>query len=50
MHGENTTRKRMHGGSMPDGMVENQKFEKPILTPTTKADVGHDEDISKKKF
>jgi len=35
------------GNTMPDGMVENQKFEKPIITPTTKADVGHDEDISK---
>ena len=35
---------------MPDGMVENQKFEKPILTPTTKADVGHDEDISREEI
>lgn len=35
------------GCPMPDGMVENQKFEKPLITPTTKADVGHDEDISK---
>ena len=35
------------GVPMPDGMVENQKFAEPILTPTTKADVGHDEDISK---
>ena len=35
------------GVSMPDGMVENQKFETPIITPTTKADVGHDEDISR---
>ena len=32
---------------MPDGMVENQKFDSPLLTPTTKADVGHDEDISR---
>ena len=32
---------------MPDGMLENQKFESPIITPTTKADVGHDEDISR---
>ena len=32
---------------MKDGMVENQKFESPIITPTTKADVGHDEDISR---
>ncbi|MGQ7868543.1 phosphoribosylaminoimidazolesuccinocarboxamide synthase [Sunxiuqinia sp. sy24] len=35
------------GVPMPDGMVENQKFEQPILTPTTKADEGHDEDISR---
>ncbi len=35
------------GIPMPEGMVENQKFENPILTPTTKADVGHDEDISR---
>ncbi|WP_299577894.1 phosphoribosylaminoimidazolesuccinocarboxamide synthase [uncultured Sunxiuqinia sp.] len=35
------------GVPMPDGMVENQKFDQPILTPTTKADEGHDEDISR---
>ena len=35
---------------MPDGMVENQKFNEPLLTPTTKADVGHDEDISRKEI
>jgi len=35
------------GVAMPDGMIENQKFPEPILTPTTKADVGHDEDISR---
>ena len=40
--------KRMICGiSMPDGMIENQKFDSPIITPTTKADVGHDEDISR---
>ena len=38
------------GVSIPDGMVENQKFEEPILTPTTKADVGHDEDISREEI
>ena len=38
------------GVSMPDGMVENQKFETPIITPTTKADVGHDEDISREEI
>jgi phosphoribosylaminoimidazole-succinocarboxamide synthase len=35
------------GVPMPDGMVEHQKFEKPIITPTTKATHGHDEDISR---
>ena len=35
------------GVPMPDGMVENQKFPKPIITPTTKADEGHDLDISR---
>ena len=34
------------GVRMPDGMVENQKFPEPIITPTTKAVEGHDEDIS----
>lgn len=38
------------GNPLPEGMVENQKFEKPIITPTTKADVGHDEDISKEEI
>ena len=33
---------------MPDGMLENDKFPKPIITPATKAEKGdHDEDISK---
>jgi phosphoribosylaminoimidazole-succinocarboxamide synthase len=35
------------GVPMPDGMIENQKFETPLITPTTKAEVGHDEDISR---
>ncbi|HRH66840.1 MAG TPA: phosphoribosylaminoimidazolesuccinocarboxamide synthase [Bacteroidia bacterium] len=34
------------GVRMPDGMKENDKFPKPIITPTTKASVGHDVDIS----
>ena len=34
------------GVRMPDGKVENQKFPEPIITPTTKAVEGHDEDIS----
>jgi Phosphoribosylaminoimidazolesuccinocarboxamide (SAICAR) synthase len=32
---------------MPDGMKENDKFPEPIITPTTKAVIGHDEDISR---
>jgi len=35
------------GVQMPEGMVENQKFPMPIITPTTKADEGHDLDISR---
>ncbi len=35
------------GVPMPEGMVENQKFPEPLLTPTTKAEEGHDEDISR---
>ena len=38
------------GVTLPEGMVENQKFEKPIITPTTKASEGHDEDISKEEI
>ena len=33
------------GVALPEGMKENQKFPSPILTPTTKADHGHDENI-----
>ena len=38
------------GVSMPDGMKENDKFPTPLLTPTTKAEVGHDEDISREEI
>jgi phosphoribosylaminoimidazole-succinocarboxamide synthase len=38
------------GNILAEGMVENQKFDKPIITPTTKADVGHDEDVSKEEI
>lgn len=34
------------GVKLPDGLRENQKLPEPILTPTTKADEGHDENIS----
>ena len=35
------------GVPLPDGMIENQKFDKPIITPTSKAMDGHDEDLSR---
>jgi phosphoribosylaminoimidazole-succinocarboxamide synthase len=38
------------GVTMPDGMKENDKFPEPIITPSTKADIGHDEDISKEEI
>ncbi len=38
------------GVPLKEGMKENQKFEQPIITPTTKALVGHDEDISKEEI
>ncbi len=34
------------GVTLPDGLVENQQLPSPIITPTTKASEGHDEDIS----
>lgn len=38
------------GVALPDGMKENEKFLTPIITPTTKADEGHDENISKEEI
>jgi phosphoribosylaminoimidazole-succinocarboxamide synthase len=38
------------GVALPEGMKENQKFPTPIITPTTKADEGHDENISKEEI
>jgi phosphoribosylaminoimidazole-succinocarboxamide synthase len=38
------------GIPMPEGMKENQKFPEPIVTPTTKAEEGHDEDISREEI
>ena len=37
---------RVCGVRMPAGMVESEKFVEPLFTPTTKADVGHDENMS----
>ena len=38
------------GVRMPEGMKENDAFPEPIITPATKADEGHDEDISKEEI
>ncbi len=38
------------GVTMPEGMKENDRFPESIITPTTKADVGHDEDISREEI
>lgn len=38
------------GVKLPEGMKENQKFPEPIITPTTKADAGHDENISREEI
>ena len=38
------------GVTMPEGMKENDFFPTPIITPSTKADEGHDEDISKEEI
>ena len=38
------------GVTMPDGMKENDRFPVPLITPTTKAEVGHDEDISREEI
>ena len=38
------------GVRLPEGMRENERFPEPIITPTTKADEGHDENISKEEI
>ncbi|MEG1572232.1 MAG: phosphoribosylaminoimidazolesuccinocarboxamide synthase [Bacteroidales bacterium] len=38
------------GLTMPEGMKENDKFPHPMITPTTKEDIGHDEDVSKEEI
>ena len=38
------------GNILPEGMKENQKFAEPLITPTTKAEEGHDENISKEEI
>lgn len=43
-------KRELCGVALPEGLNENDFFEKPILTPTTKAHVGHDEDISREEI
>ena len=38
------------GVTLPEGLKENDKLPEPIITPTTKASVGHDEDISREEI
>lgn len=40
-------KRELCGVKLPEGLKENDKLPEPIITPTTKASVGHDEDISK---
>lgn len=45
-----TGERMLCGVKMPNGLNENDKFPTPIITPSTKADEGHDEDISKEEI
>lgn len=45
-----TGKRILCGVAMPDGMKENDFFPAPIITPSTKASIGHDEDISKEEI
>ncbi len=40
-------KRELCGVKLPDGMVENQRFPEPIITPTSKAIEGHDEDVTR---
>ncbi|MCP4632561.1 MAG: phosphoribosylaminoimidazolesuccinocarboxamide synthase [candidate division Zixibacteria bacterium] len=42
--------KVLYGNKIPDNLIESQEFPEPIFTPSTKADDGHDENISLGKF
>lgn len=43
-------RRSVCGVELPEGLKENDKLPEPIITPTTKASVGHDEDISREEI
>jgi len=42
--------RQLCGVPLPDGMQENDYFPSPIITPSTKAEIGHDEDISREEI
>ena len=46
----NSGKRTLCGAAMPDGLKENDYFPSPIITPSTKAEEGHDEDISKEEI
>ncbi len=46
----NAGNRTLCGVALPDGLVENSNLPFPIITPSTKADAGHDEDISKEEI
>ncbi len=43
-------KRELCGVALPEGLKENDKLPEPIITPSTKADAGHDEDISKEEI
>ncbi|UTW65625.1 phosphoribosylaminoimidazolesuccinocarboxamide synthase [bacterium SCSIO 12643] len=46
----NSGKRTLCGVALPEGLKENDKFPQPIITPSTKADEGHDEDISREEI
>ncbi len=43
-------KRELCGVTLPEGLIENDKLPEPIITPSTKADQGHDEDISREEI
>jgi phosphoribosylaminoimidazole-succinocarboxamide synthase len=46
----NSGKRILCGVEMEDGMIQHEKFKSPLITPSTKADEGHDEDISREEI
>ena len=46
----NSGKRDLCGVSLPEGMKENDYFPTPVITPSTKAEIGHDEDISREEI